>query len=316
MELLSITEFIGRFHPVLVHLPIGILIFAIILLWLSRKDQYRDQHKALYWALVLGCASAILSCLSGWFLSFSGEYDEDTLGFHQWMGIGTACISLLVLFYFNKERLQSQKPRNSLLASILLLICIIITGHLGGTLTHGEGYLTTGLGRMETPPQNSRAIHSQCCRCDGLFRCHCPFSGKNFTCHGDKKTGGLRLSTPEGLMKGGKDGAVLDSLDYEKSELLKRITLDPLEKHHMPPKGKPQLGEKEILLIHWWLQNGASFNKKVKDLNQPANIKPVLTALESPVRESKQNTGIPGQPVPAANPHSRRPGKKASWCCP
>jgi len=305
MQLLSITEFIGRFHPVLVHLPIGILIFAIILLWLSRKAQYRDQQKALYWALVLGCASAILSCLSGWFLSSSGEYEESTLGLHQWMGITTAFISLLVLFYFNKERIQSQKPRNSLLVSVLLLVCIIITGHLGGTLTHGEGYLTTGwqVGsdsaskfiRKSIPNVAEAQVYADVI--SPIFQEKC------FSCHGDKKQkGGLRLSTPEGIVKGGKDGPVLDSTDYDKSELLKRITMDPLEDHHMPPKGKPQLSEKDILLIHWWLQNGATFKKKVKDLEQPANIKPVLIALQSPVRESKQNTGIPDKPVAAADP--------------
>ena len=49
----------------------------------------------------------------------------------------------------------------------------------------------------------------------------------------------------------------------------------------MPPKQKPQLNEKEIALIHWWIDEGADFNKKVKELKQPEIIKPYLLALQS-----------------------------------
>ena len=33
------TEFLGHFHPLLVHLPIGILLTAILLQWLSQKGK-------------------------------------------------------------------------------------------------------------------------------------------------------------------------------------------------------------------------------------------------------------------------------------
>ena len=45
--LFSIPEFIGRFHPVLVHLPIGILLLAALFQLLSVKEKFRSLEAAL-----------------------------------------------------------------------------------------------------------------------------------------------------------------------------------------------------------------------------------------------------------------------------
>jgi len=62
---------------------------------------------------------------------------------------------------------------------------------------------------------------------------------------------------------------------------------------HMPPKEKPQLSEQQIALIHWWINNHNDFNKKVKELNQPDKIKPMLTALQQIVVERKETFEFP-----------------------
>jgi len=307
MRLLNITEFIGRFHPVLVHLPIGILIFAVVLLWLSRNEKFADQKKAIFWALALGAATAVLSCISGWMLSSSGEYDEATLGLHQWMGIGTAFISLIALFYFNKEKQTGQKPGASLISTSVLMLSIVITGHLGGTLTHGEGYLTHGFYSEESdssqasfrkPIPNVQEAQAYQDVVAPIFQSRC------YGCHGPKKQKGkLRLDGKDWILKGGKDGQVLNISDPMKSEFYKRVMLDPLEEHHMPPKGKPQLSEKEIALLHWWLEEGASFDKKVKEVQQPEKIKPILVSLQSEQTGlPKRPADVPDQPVDAAMP--------------
>ena len=67
----NITEFIGRFHPVLVHLPIGVLLLAALFQWLSRKEKYQSLSSAVSIALFWGMISAIVSCISGYLLSNS-----------------------------------------------------------------------------------------------------------------------------------------------------------------------------------------------------------------------------------------------------
>ena len=59
--LITITDFIAHFHPVLVHLPIGILLIAALFQLLSRKEKFQSLNIAVGIALFWGMISAIVS---------------------------------------------------------------------------------------------------------------------------------------------------------------------------------------------------------------------------------------------------------------
>ena len=67
--MLFITEVIAHFHPVLVHLPIGILLLAILFHWLSSKEKLAGLSIAIPIAYLAGAITAILSCITGYLLS-------------------------------------------------------------------------------------------------------------------------------------------------------------------------------------------------------------------------------------------------------
>ena len=62
---------LGRMHPLLVHLPIGILVFGIILCFLPQKDKNNFLPAARI-AFLLGGIAALGACLSG-FLQYQFE---------------------------------------------------------------------------------------------------------------------------------------------------------------------------------------------------------------------------------------------------
>ena len=75
------------------------------------------------------------------------------------------------------------------------------------------------------------------------------------SCHGDDKIrGGLVLSTPEGMAKGGDAGTVIQPGDASSSRLL-----EALEYHNpdfrMPPSGR--LPESTIADVRRWIELGA-----------------------------------------------------------
>jgi uncharacterized membrane protein len=299
--LLSITEFIGHLHPVLVHLPIGILLLACLFIWQSRKDKYERLQPAINTILFLGMLSAVLACITGFILSQTGDYDEQLLGLHQWMGISVAAISILT--YWLRKRAFPAKWQFPL--SGLLLVLIFITGHLGGSLTHGPDYLTqplrdlSGSGdsivvRRKFIPDIQQAI---------LYAdlVQPVLEGKCYGCHGPRKQKGrLRMDQPGLLMKGGKDGAVIIPGKPDESLLIKRIGLPEEDEHHMAPKEKPQLSEKEIRLLQWWVGQGADFTKKVKDIQQPESIKSILLFFQTDTATRKEIPDIPEKPVEKA----------------
>ena len=106
MVLLGISEFIGHFHPLLVHLPIGILLMGLLLQWLSRKEKYRQLQAAVPVTLLAGSVSALASCITGYLLSINDDYDKDLVSWHMWMGIGVALVSLLL---YAKEKNKKGK---------------------------------------------------------------------------------------------------------------------------------------------------------------------------------------------------------------
>ena len=269
----------------LVHLPIGMFFIAGILYFFSK--QASDIHAVIVRILIWTSAFSIISAGMGWALGQSGEYDPDALQIHQWLGIST-CVLSVGLTYVMRSGINL-RITNSLF--ILGLLCLTITGHYGGNLTHGSDYLTASLpaparkifglkpNKVDedlAAPTNianlpEAIVYTQLVKPLLTQRCT--------SCHNDKKQKGkLRLDTPEFILKGGEDGPILVAGKPLDSELIKRLLLDANDEHHMPPKGKIPLTENEITLLHWWVQHGADFTKKVAQLPSDAKIKPVLAS--------------------------------------
>jgi mono/diheme cytochrome c family protein/uncharacterized membrane protein len=292
---MNVRELIGNFHPVLVHLPIGILLLAGIFQLLALKPKYAGLHAAIGIALFWGMIAAVLSCISGYLLSQSGDYDERLVSTHQWFGIATAFISIIAYLFNRWENVFAKWT------ILFMVIGIIITGHLGGSLTHGTDYLTKGFSNDDLPAKEIKPIANvQEANVYGDI-IQPIFETKCYSCHNKtKKKGGLRLDEPSLILKGGKDGKVIEPGNAESSDMVRRLLLPRNDEDHMPPKEKPQLKENEIALIHWWIAAGAPFDKKTKELQQTEKIKPALLALQN-AEGKKAMADIPEKPVDAAD---------------
>jgi Planctomycete cytochrome C len=121
---------------------------------------------------------------------------------------------------------------------------------------------------------------------------------KCYSCHGpEKQKGKLRLDGKEYILKGGKNGKVISPESAPEPEMLKRILLPPDDEDHMPPKEKRQLTAYQVILISWWLNEGASFTARSKELKQPDTIKNILASLEKGIQGDKQADIAPDIPV-------------------
>jgi uncharacterized membrane protein/mono/diheme cytochrome c family protein len=282
--MLNVLEFLGRFHPLIVHLPIGILLIAVVFRFMSWRNPNLYLEKALTVSVAIGSIAAVISCITGYLLSQSADYDEGIVWWHQWLGITVAIIGLGWLYQLRK----GTSSNLSILTGGLIFILLMITGHLGGTLTHGEDYLSFGPVEDTTQTMVRKPIENvqQAVAYTEIVK---PIlSASCYNCHSDKKQKGkLRLDLPEYIMKGGKNGDIIDTAALSESEIVKRLLLPLSDKKHMPPKDKKQLTKDEISLLHWWVESGASFDRKVNELTQAGKIVPVLAALEKP-QEIKQ----------------------------
>jgi uncharacterized membrane protein/mono/diheme cytochrome c family protein len=265
-------DLIGRLHPLLVHLPIGILLLAILFEWLPTRKKYRYLKRSIHPILLVGSGTAIFSCLTGYMLSQSGEYESGIVGWHQWMGISLTVYSLGYAWMRSEKAFKSFHK----IFSAVLLVLLMITGHLGGSLTHGEDYLTAGLASSSSIDV-SKVNLQEAVFYDDLVK---PIlEDKCYGCHGtSKQKGKLRLDDAEHILKGGKGGVVIVAGKTDESELIDRMLLPLDDEDHMPPKEKKQLNEKEIEILKTWIASGADFKKSVKDAGQLAALEKIISS--------------------------------------
>jgi uncharacterized membrane protein/mono/diheme cytochrome c family protein len=300
--LLSITEFIGHFHPVVVHLPVGILLVALLLQWLSRREKYKSFRGAVPFLFLSGTIAAFVSCISGYFLSISDDYDESLVNWHMWLAITLTFVSFVL---YAKERNPLFAVNKNLL-SLAVLILVFVTGHLGGSLTHGSDYFSKPLKDIFNNDNTATTTIKPIANVQEAAVYHDVIKPiletKCYSCHNaNKQKGGLRMDDSLLLMKGGKDGKVIAPGNASASEMIKRLLLPVDNDDHMPPKEKPQLSEQQIALLHWWIENNSDFIKKVKELSQTERIKPMLLALQKVEVIKKPSFDIPATPVEKAD---------------
>jgi uncharacterized membrane protein len=287
---MNLFEYVGKFHPLAVHLPIGILLVFLVIGFIIPREQLQKSHKIILLILLVSALSATFSCISGWILSDSGAYDTKLTSNHRNLGILLAILNWAIFFTF-KKLLQSPLWIYISLLS-LILITTVLTGHLGGSITHGSDFLSppkpgewfvSSPDLTEQPTLNSTAFESA-----SLI-----FEQKCTVCHGvNKQKGDLRLDTKEGFLKGGKEGALMAN-NKSGSFLLERINLPLDHDDHMPPSEKKQLTPVEISFFNWWIKSGADLSKTLAELNLPDSLRGFLTQNES----SAVNNLIPQQEV-------------------
>jgi mono/diheme cytochrome c family protein/uncharacterized membrane protein len=280
-----ISAGIGRLHPVFVHLPIGILLFATLLFFASKKQRFANLAAAVAPALAIGSFFSILSCITGYLLSISDAYNEDIIFKHQWLGIATAVTSVVSYFMYQKKSAMFGP------LIIVLTTLIMVTGHYGGTLTHGANYLTTSFNNSTTETKKVIANIDEAVVYTDIIE---PIlATKCYSCHGQsKQKGKLRLDLPNYIMQGGEEGKVLTPYQPGSSEMINRILLPTANEDHMPPVQKPQLTKDEVALLHWWIESGANFTAAVKNTKQTAAIKGLLASYSNGANTSNQAASI------------------------
>ena len=85
-------QWAGRLHPVVLHLPIGLLLITL-LIYFFRRNFSSEPGEVISLLLNVGAVTAVISALLGIFLSKEGGYDQSLLGNHQWAGVAISILS-------------------------------------------------------------------------------------------------------------------------------------------------------------------------------------------------------------------------------
>jgi len=133
-----IINFLGHLHPVFVHLPIGFLVLAYVIQYLFKSN--KDKSRQIDFVFVAGILSSLLAAFFGWMLSLSGGYEENLLDWHRYTAIAVCVVSIALLTYKKYKKEEYRTPYYHA-GFHLMMLALLLAGHFGGEMTHGEGYL-------------------------------------------------------------------------------------------------------------------------------------------------------------------------------
>jgi uncharacterized membrane protein len=255
----------GRMHPMVLHLPIGILILLFVFMLMRNTFQKKQFRKIMLVCLVLASLSASVTALFGFFLSIGGDYGIDTLQQHKISGVALSIFTFFILVWYHNVRKSELVFYGSVVCSILLLV---LTGHTGSVLTHGENFVLAPVtSNKEKALDVNHASLYQLAVMPVL-------ENKCFSCHNESKSKGkLIMTSIDKFKRGGEHGKAFKEGNPDSSRMMKYIQLPLDHDDHMPPDGKPQLSIFEISLLEAWVKAGADFEKKMIDFHDGDTLK-------------------------------------------
>jgi uncharacterized membrane protein len=273
--------FLGRFHVLVLHLPIGILIAAVVLDWMARRPRYAalSQAAPLLWGLA--AISAVVTAALGYLHFSEGGFTGPSAEAHRLWGTITAVAA--VGGWWLAARSPGRAAAARVVVGIAMLVLVSITGHYGGNLTHGTTFLgeyapsfLRGLigAAPRRPPVTSVAA------ADPYHDVVAPLLEQRCgTCHNDdKRNGGFSVGSYDSTLVGGDTGSAIVPGNLEASELLYRVSLPPDDEAFMPAEGKTPLTAAQVEILRWWVGAGAPHDTTVGALGAAVDVEPLLAA--------------------------------------
>lgn len=280
---------LGRMHPLLLHLPIGVLALLAVIP-LVRKEVGEEAYvKVRTFVLDLGLILTIGTSLLGLFLAQEEGYSSGTLSTHKWLAVAL-CLLVYGLHSWHHRLVQNPVWNQGL--TIATLIILVATGHYGGAITHGENYLWQPLQTEEPVDMVNSSLFVAAIAPILDSKCN--------KCHNERKAKGkLVMSTKAGLLAGGENGPLWQTDQLDSSLLLNRIHLPIEVEEHMPPEGKPQLSSTEKKLLEEWIKAGADMDKPLAEYDQQS---PLALMVQERVASKIGEDAKQAYDFPAASP--------------
>jgi Planctomycete cytochrome C/Leucine rich repeat len=339
---MKLIWFLGRFHVLILHLPLGILTLAVALEILVRFRRFRFLESVLAPVWIAGALSALATVALGLMHATEESFDDipavDAHGLAGMTLAAAACLTAILRtrlhpltawpssagsekigsrinravrsFFTSGGALDRSYDKLWAVPAAAVLFLMILTGHLGGSLTHGDTYLAqyapgpirvlAGLPADAGPRPKPADLASADIYLDVVQPA---LEQRCSNCHNNSKTsGGFSLASYETLMKGGSKGPVITPGNPSTSDLFRRVTLTPDRSDFMPRNGKTSLNKNEVAAIGWWISQGAPKSALVGNLQLTAEassaIQAVIGLAGGGVGEEEEAAGPDEAPLP------------------
>ena len=179
---------------------------------------------------------------------------------------------LVSLAVFLISYASANRPRFEWLSAGVTTAVLLIAGHAGGVITHGDP-LDRAPWRIFAERANQDLKSMDEVASGRVFdTLVIPIlEDKCMACHGvERAKGKLKMNTYAALLKGGSKGACLLPGDSAGSLMIQRINLPLDDDKRMPPADKEQLSSDEAAFLDWWVSSALSEEQSIESVSFPA----------------------------------------------
>ncbi|HEY7310337.1 MAG TPA: c-type cytochrome domain-containing protein [Gemmataceae bacterium] len=135
-------DWLGRFHILVIHFPIGLLLSAAAgELWYTWRKS-RVPAPAVGFCVLLGAVSAVVAAGLGWLHAANGYgAGSPVLPWHRWVGVATAIGAVLLATLSALDLRRGTRGLGFRLMLVVETVLVGAAGHFGGVLVHGVDFL-------------------------------------------------------------------------------------------------------------------------------------------------------------------------------
>lgn len=248
----------GRFHIVLLHLPIG-LIPGMLLLEYGAAVFRRPLPRGAILALAVMTAMTSGAALASGLVLAGEKVDSELLGDHKIAAIVmTVICGLLPFVAMMKARLAFR---------LLLLVAVgvsVWTGHLGGSLTHKKDFLLKPLQRRQAVvnPSDANPVAPRAAKTRFQKEVQPIFERVCTNCHNPEDyDGDFDLTSKAEILQldlGEEERNIMPGKPDE-SWLIEACELPADDEDRMPPEDEEAITKEEIAVLRRWIADGCPF---------------------------------------------------------
>jgi uncharacterized membrane protein len=140
----KLIEYAGRFHIVVIHFPIALLMAAALAELLGFFFPSGTLPAAARYCLWLAALGALIAVPLGWAAASASGYTSEEIFWHRWTGTTTGILAWAALIVGELSRRPSRRGLAGLYRALLFAAAILVAvaAHLAGLMVNGADYFS------------------------------------------------------------------------------------------------------------------------------------------------------------------------------
>ena len=131
---------LGKFHLLVLHFPIALLIAAMAGESWSVWKGTREPSSAVRFCLGLAAAAAVPAVVLGWLFALGKHDSSGLLALHRWIGTITGLWAVTLAISSEVDVRRGERSRNTRFLLLAAILLVSVTAHFGGLLVHGRDF--------------------------------------------------------------------------------------------------------------------------------------------------------------------------------